>query len=319
MNIIGKNADVEISTVEGVGVAVVNTLKSRSEEKTKLTIDAKNITLKGGSGTYFYNGEVTLKASEDMNIKINDKFRTYSDTGRGVQALQNSKATISGKSVNIENAVFGIDSSNSVVDIDGDLLNIKVVDNAPISLNFPQGQEGIDILSRDLGVVNINSNKSTLMGKGALYSTSGGKINFGENGQHNIIGSIEAEGKDSAISIKGNNGNKITSNVETHSNGAIDISVVNGKLYGDVEDGYYIDKKDEVGTIKLNLSSGEWANHSSSSVTEVKMANGHIRFAEGTGIHIGKLNGTEKGIFHMKLNSKDLSKGNMLYVCNADG
>lgn len=326
LNIIGNKADVEILTVQGASIKV------GASKKSALTIDSRNLTLIGGAGIFLSNGEATLTANQEINIEINNEItESSSDTQVGIFAQVNSKLNLKGETINIKNTRGGIFSAGSTVETNGNSLNI--------------------ISSKSYGVyskgnnskVSINNKTTNISGEDwALFVNEGGEIELTETGKHVINGDIEAKVIGSAINIKGDKGNIINSNIFAHNQGKVNvstvngeltgdvyaydegtttISAVNGKLTGDVKD-YNLGYPGREGVIALDLTNGLWENNkNSSSVSEVVLTNGNIKFAAEKGIHIGTLDSEENknGTFYMKVDSENLEKGNMLYVQNSTG
>lgn len=250
-----------------------------------------------------------LKANQELNIEINNELsNNNADSGVGIFTQVYSKVDLTGEIINIKNAKIGVlGIGGSIINTNGDSLNIASTIN-----------DSDAVVSRNESTVNINNKMTNISGKNTLYAYAGGKINFTEAGKHNITGEINVRDNHSIIDIRGDKGNIINSKISARDGGITNISVINGGLSGDVND-YNLGYVGREGIVRLDLSNGLWNNYNSSSVTEVKLTNGNIKFSDGTGIYIGFLNSAEKGAFYMKLDSEHLENGNMLYVQNSSG
>jgi outer membrane autotransporter protein len=180
--------------------------------------------------------------------------------------------------------------------------------------NNPYERDAIAIQANRNSQVNLNTEGNSY----ALY----GDIIAGRGEESNAVGG--------EINI-GGTGTIIRGDILAGNTGKIDINLINGNIegriddYGDAGNGNVFDPKEfdvavtESGNIGVTLKDSVWTARHQSWVTSLELDNSLVDLTkdEASSVTIGKLSGS--GVFNMRLNSEDHSKGDMLYIGEGSG
>lgn len=180
--------------------------------------------------------------------------------------------------------------------------------------NNPYERDAIAIQANRNSQVNLNTEGNSY----ALY----GDIIAGRGEESNAIGG--------EINI-GGTGTIIRGDILAGNTGEININLINGNIegriddYGDAGNGNVFDPEEfdvavtESGNIGVRLKDSVWTARHQSWVTSLELDNSLVDLTkdEASSVTIGKLSGS--GVFNMRLNSEDHSKGDMLYIGEGSG
>lgn len=302
-----NSSSVNINTTNGWGICLFdNSLTDVTADNTSINghIYSKNSDVLIKSDTTNVTGQV--KALDGANVDFSSKANSTSGI---TQVMTNGINAVVATSDTTEQSIVDF-NQNTVINayqMNGDTYVTDYHNN-------PYERDAIAIQANRNSQVNINTKGNSY----ALY----GDIIAGRGEESNAIGG--------EINI-GGTGTIIRGDILAGNTGKIYINLINGNIegriddYGDAGNGNVFDPKEfdvavtKSGNIGVTLKDSVWTARHQSWVTSLELDNSLVDLTkdEASSVTIGKLSGS--GVFNMRLNSEDHSKGDMLYIGEGSG